>query len=63
MPFKTFPLSNTNAARRWLEKHGGWLLTDGDRIVATDDAGIVRDLRGDQYIADCEAKQNWDETK
>jgi len=35
---------------------------DGGYLVA-DDEGVVRALRGDDFIAACEAAECWDETR
>jgi|SRR5882672_7342286 len=50
-------------ARATLDDFGGWLLNMGDgRYLRTDDEALVRRLRGDKFIAQCEAAQCWDET-
>jgi len=51
-------------ARAMLNDLGGWLLNMGDgRYLRTDDEALVRKLRGDAFIEQCEATECWDETK
>ena len=43
---------------------GGWLLDLGNGVYAViEDEEIIRDMRGDNFIAHCEAINEWDETK
>lgn len=58
-----FNTTNLIEARAVLADTGGWLLDMGDgHYLVTDDPGIVKDMRGPDFIPTCEARQAWDET-
>jgi hypothetical protein len=51
------------AARRALRDRGGWLLMMGGGVcLVTEDERLVRELRGDEYLACCERLRCRDET-
>ena len=50
-------------ARAMLDQNGGWLLDLGEgHYLVTEDDGIVLDLRGSEFVAECKRQQIWDET-
>lgn len=61
--YQTF--ADLSSARAALE-NGGWLLDLGPAHAAeylvTDDEGVVRDLRGQDFVDSCQHLQCWDET-
>jgi len=54
-------------ARRLLRDHGGWLISAGPveapLYIVTDDEHVVVDMRGPDYVAFCEERRCWDETR
>jgi|DEB0MinimDraft_10_1074344.scaffolds.fasta_scaffold34887_3 hypothetical protein len=55
--FKDYP--NAQAYHDFL---GGWLLIETDGYWVCDDPGIVKDLRGEDWMDECVRQQCWDET-
>ena len=51
-------LENAQSYHEWL---GGWLLMI-DGYWVCDDPGTVKDLRGQEWMDECERQQCWDET-
>ena len=60
-------------AQQYHAELGGWLLQTahlsvnphmkhGDEFTVTDDVGLVKDLRGEGFIEQCEKAECWDET-
>ena len=41
---------------------GGWLLIVEEGYWVCDDPGTVKDLRGEEFLDECERQQCWDET-
>ena len=45
---------------------GGWVLVDNTMgmfgFVVCDDPGTIKDIRGQDFIDECERQQRWDET-
>tara|TARA_B100000963_G_scaffold327190_1_gene314764 strand:+ start:106 stop:333 length:228 start_codon:yes stop_codon:yes gene_type:complete len=66
---KTFDIYKE--ARASHHEFGGWLLHTGhkscddfnDHFTVTDDEGLVKDLRGEDFLYHCEACGEWDETR
>jgi hypothetical protein len=55
---------NIDDARDSLELWGGWLLDLGDGFYrVTKDESVVLNLRGEDFLKQCEAEQEWDETR
>jgi len=48
-------------AKEYADLLGGWVLMD-DGFIVCDDPGIVKDLRGQEWMDECERQQCWDET-
>lgn len=56
--------TDLDVARATLDVIGGWLLDMGDgHYLVTDDEGLVIDLRGEAFVAECTRRQVWDETR
>ena len=61
---KTF--DNYKSASKYHAENGGWLLQTGytpDHYTVTDDEGTVIDMRGEDFIYQCESCDTFDETK
>lgn len=59
-----FTTQDLTEARAVLADLGGWLLDFGDSVYAvTEDEEIVRDLRGNDFLARCRLAACWDETQ
>ena len=55
---------NYNDALSHHAENGGWLLQTGDHhFTVTDDEGLVKDLRGEDFVHHCESCGSWDETQ
>lgn len=57
-----FKQNDYTAAVSCQDLYGGWLLMDGFEFVVCTDLGTVRDMRGQDFIDQCEHQQCWDET-
>lgn len=61
---KTF--DNYKAASKYHAENGGWILQTGyspDHYTVTDDQATVIEMRGEDFIYQCEACDTFDETK
>lgn len=61
---ETIPCTDLEDARNTFHGQGGWLLSinNGASYLCTDDEKLVLKLRGEEFINQCEALKEWDET-
>ena len=55
-------LGNYAVAKELQAIKGGWLMIVDEGYWVCNDPGIVKDLRGQEFLDECERQQCWDET-